>query len=202
MPLDTLGLACVLGDAALLLDTLCALAAEAVRGTSVAGRDVGDETSDAPIDAIPRSLEPAAPTSAVIVETEPEKIELIPANGASTADDWVAVTSGIVVVSLCEKDIGSDGSDIVSIEWSEPKGCEAPICLGLTAYRTTATPAAVPMTMVSIVSNTILPDTPDEKSLQRVICDGVKGIIQSNQNAAHRARSFVSCMQILISDFR
>jgi len=107
------------------------------------------------------SLEPPAATSAVIVVIEPEEIELIPSTGASTTGDWVAVTSGIGAASFCKSEIEWEGREKVSIdEPPEMKDCEAPICLGLTVYRTAATPTPVPKSMVSICSKTILPVTP------------------------------------------
>ena len=102
------------------------------------------------------SLEPAAATIAVTVEIEPEEIAWTSSTGASTTGDWVAVTSGIGAASFCEKDDECDGREKVSIdEPPETKDCEAPICLGLTVYRTTATPTAVPRIMVSICSMAI-----------------------------------------------
>ncbi len=124
----------------------------------------GAENEDASNDAIAASLEPAAATSAVKVETEPEEIAWTSSTGDSTTDDWVAVTSGIGAVSFCETDVDWDGREMVSTdETPEMKDCEAPICLGLTVYRTTATPTPVPKSMVSICSKTILPVTPDDR---------------------------------------
>jgi len=108
------------------------------------------------MDAIAVSLEPAAATIAVTVEIEPEEIAWTSSTGASTTGDWVAVTSGIGAASFCEKDDECDGREKVSIdEPPETKDCEAPICLGLTVYRTAATPTAVPRSMVSICSMAI-----------------------------------------------
>ena len=47
----------------------------------------GAETADASIDEIAASLEPAAATSAVNVETEPMEIEWTSSTGASTTGD-------------------------------------------------------------------------------------------------------------------
>jgi hypothetical protein len=116
----------------------------------------GAETADASTDAIVVSLEPAAAIPAVIVDVEPEEIAWTSSTGASTTGDWVAVTSGIGAASFCEKDEDCDGREKVSIdEPPETKDCEAPMCLGLTVYRTTATPTAVPRSMVSICSMAI-----------------------------------------------
>jgi hypothetical protein len=116
----------------------------------------GAETTDASIDAIAESFDPAAATLAVIVEMEPEEIAWTSSTGASTTGDCVAVTSGIGAASFCGKDDDCDGRVKVSIdEPPETKDCEAPICLGLTEYRTTATPTAVPKSMVSICSMAI-----------------------------------------------
>jgi len=125
------------------------------------------------------SLEPPAATSAVIVVIEPEEIELIPSTGASTTGDWVAVTSGIGAASFCKSEIEWEGREKVSIdEPPETKDCEAPMCLGLTAYRTTATPTAVPRSMVSICSMAIFSVTLDDMRWRLVICGDVKGITQ------------------------
>lgn len=151
-------------------------------------REAGDDTADASIDAIAASLEPAAATSAAIVETAPEEIAWNSSTGASTTGDWVAVTSGIGATSFCESDVDWEEREKVSIdEPPETKDCEAPICLGLTAYRTTATPTPVPKSMVSICSKTILPVTPHDRCRRRVIWGGVKGISQWYQNGGHLA---------------
>lgn len=127
-------------------------------------RDAEDETADASIDAIAASLEPPAATSADIVETAPEEIAWNSSTGTSTTGDWVAVTSGIGAASFCESDVDWDGREKDSIdEPPEMKDCEAPICLGLTVYRTTATPTPVPKSMVSICSKTMLPVTPHDR---------------------------------------
>ncbi len=160
-----LDLACALEDAALFLDTLWALtAAGAVWDSTMTDADAGDETADASIDAIAASLGPAAATtSAVIVETALEEIGWNSSTGASTTGDWVAVTSGVGAASICESDVDWEGRENVSIdEPAETKDCEAPICLGLTVYRTTAAPTPVPKSMVSICSKTILPVTPHD----------------------------------------
>jgi hypothetical protein len=148
-------LACVFEDAELFLGALWLLAEDAVDSTATDVAAVA-ETADASMDAMGESLEPAAATPAVIVATEPEEIAWTSSTGASTIGDWVAVTSGIGAASFCEKDDDCDGREKVSIEEPpETKDCEAPICLGLTVYRTTATPTAVPRIMVSICSMAI-----------------------------------------------
>ena len=178
LPSTALGLACVLEDAELFLGALWLLAAEGARVLTGSDVAAGAETAGAPIGAISEPLEPTADTSAVSVETEPEEIDVIPTTGASTAEDWVAVTSGVDAASFCEA-VDWDGREMVSIdETPERKDCEAPICLGLTVYRTTATPTPVPKSMVSICSKTILPVTPNDRWPYRVICDGVKGPTQ------------------------
>jgi len=194
-------LACVLEDAALFLGALWLLAAGAGDSTvtdAAAGVDAADASmaaiagsagTDANV-AMAVSLEPAAATSAVTVETESEEIAWTSSTGASTIGDWVAVTSGIGAASFCESDVDDwEGREKVSIdEPPETKDCEAPICLGLTVYRTTATPTPVPKSMVSICSKTILPVTPDDRSRRLVICGGVKAISLEYQNATHRGR--------------
>jgi hypothetical protein len=149
-------LACDLEDAGLFLGALWLLAADEARDSTATDVAAGAETADASIDAIAVSLEPAAATPAVIVEIEPEEIAWTSSTGASTTGDWVAVTSGIGAASFCEKDDECDGREKVSLdEPPEMKDCEAPICLGLTVYRTTAAPTAVPRSMVSICSMAI-----------------------------------------------
>lgn len=111
----------------------------------------GTEMVDAPTEAI-ASLEPVE-TSAGIVETAVDRIA-----GASTTGDWVAVTvtSDVGVASSLCGIAEPDGKEIVSTDDApETKDCEAPICLGLTVNRTTATPTPVPRSMVSICSKTI-----------------------------------------------
>lgn len=155
LPSTALGLACVLEDAELFLGALWLLVAEGARVLTETDLAAGAETAGATTDVIAEPLEPTAATSAVSVGTEPEEIEVIPTTGASTAEDWVAVTSGAVAASFCEN-VDWDGREMVSIdETPERKDCEAPICLGLTVYRTTATPTPVPKSMVSICSKTI-----------------------------------------------
>jgi hypothetical protein len=85
--LPALDLACVLEDAVLFLGTLWALAAEAVRDSIVTDRDAGEKAGDASIDAAAALLEPAAATSADIVETEPKEIAWNSSAGASTTGD-------------------------------------------------------------------------------------------------------------------
>jgi hypothetical protein len=139
----------------------------------------GDETADASIDAIDvAGLEPAAATSAVIVETTLEAITCASSAGASTIDGWVAVTSGIGAVEFSESITEWDVERVSIDEAPETKDCEAPTCLGLTAYRTAATPTPVPKSMVSICSKTIFAVTPDDKTLHRIICCQVKRISQ------------------------
>jgi len=159
-------LACALEDAELFLGALWLLAADEAGDSTTTDVAAGAETADASIDAIAVSLEPAAATPAVIVDIEPEEIAWTSSTGASTTGDWVAVTSGMGAASFCEKDEDCDGRVKVSIdETPETKDCEAPICLGLTVYRTTATPTAVPRIMVSICSMAIF-------LLPWMICDG------------------------------
>jgi len=164
MLLAALGLACVPEDAVLLLGALWLLAADEARDATMTDRAAGAETADASNDAIAASLELAVATSAAIVETGPEEIAWTSSTGDSTTSDWAAVTSGVGAVSLCENDVDWDGREMVSTDETPEKDCEAPICLGLTVYRTTATPTPVPKSMVSICSKTILPVTPDDRS--------------------------------------
>jgi hypothetical protein len=174
LPSTALGLACVLEDAELFLGALWLLVAEGARVLTETDLAAGAGTAGASTDATAEPLEPTA-TSADSVEKEP--IELI-STGASTAEDWVAATSGIDAGSFCV-DVDWDGRETVSIdETPERKDCEAPICLGLTVYRTTATPTPVPKSMVSICSKAILPVTPSHRWPRLVICDGVKGPTQ------------------------
>jgi hypothetical protein len=143
-------------DAELFLGALWLLVADEAGDSTATDVTAGAETADASIDAIATSLEPAAATPEVIVEIEPKEIAWTSSTGASTTGDWVAVTSGIGAGSFCEKDDDCDGRVKVSIdEPPETKDCEAPMCLGLTVYRTTATPTAVPKSMVSICSMAI-----------------------------------------------
>jgi hypothetical protein len=172
-------LACVLEDAELFLGALWLLAAAEAGDSTATDVAAGAETADASIDAIATSLEPAAATPEVIVEIEPEEIEWTSSTGATTTGDWVAVTSGIGAASFCEKDDDCDGRVKVSIdEPPETRDCEAPMCLGLTVYRTTAIPTAVPKSMVSICSMAIFSVTLDDRLRRLVICGGVKGITQ------------------------
>jgi hypothetical protein len=59
----------------------------------VTGSDAGEATADTSTDEIAVSLEPAAATSAVIVETELEEIEWTSSAGAPTAGDSAATDS-------------------------------------------------------------------------------------------------------------
>jgi hypothetical protein len=149
-------LACALGDAELFLGALWLLAADEVWDSTATEVAAGAETADASMDAIAASLGPAAAAPAGMEVIETEEIAWTSSAGASTTVDWVAVTSGIGAASLCGDDEDCDGREKVSIdEPPETKDCEAPMCLGLTAYRTTATPTAVPRIMVSICSMAI-----------------------------------------------
>jgi len=151
-------------------------------------RGAGERTAGASIDAIATSLETAAGISAATVETEPEEIAWNSSTGASTTVGWITLTSGIGAASLCE-DVDWDGREMVSMdETPAPKDCEAPTRLGLTKYRTAATPTPVPKRMVSICSKTMLSFTPDERWRGRMICGGVKGISQWNQKGGRRKR--------------
>ena len=90
----TLGLACVLEGAELLLGALWLLGADGALEVAVTVLAAGAESEDASNGAAAASLGPATATSAVAVETMPDEIAST-STGASTADDRVAVTSGV-----------------------------------------------------------------------------------------------------------
>src|SRR6266513_3803792 len=142
--LPALGLL-VLGDAALLLGALWALAAGAVRDSLVTESAEGDETADPSIDAIAASLDPAVAISADVVGTVPKERN---SRGASTAVDWAAVATGVGATSASETDVDGEGNVKVFEEPPETTDCEAPNSLDLTAYRTTAAPTPAPRSMV------------------------------------------------------
>jgi hypothetical protein len=81
-----------LGDAALLLDALGALAARAVRDSLVLEEAELDGVADASIDAIAASLDPAVAISADVVGTVPKERN---SSGASTTGDRAAVATGV-----------------------------------------------------------------------------------------------------------
>jgi hypothetical protein len=158
-----LGLDCVREDAPFFLGALGLLTADEAGESRVTDVAAGAETVDASIDAIAVSIEPAAgaATSAVIVGTDIEEIAWTSSTtGASTIGDWVAVTSGMGAAVICESEVDDEegeDTDMASMEETpDTKDCEATLCLGLTAYRTTATPAPVTRSMVSICSKTML----------------------------------------------
>jgi hypothetical protein len=185
LPSTALGLACALEDAELFLGALWLLAAEGARVLTEADLAAGAETAGASSDAIAESLEPTAATSAVSVETEPEEIAVIPTTGGSTTAVWVAVASGAGAASFWEN-VDWDGREMVSTdETPERKDCEALICLGLTAYRTTATPTPVPKSTVSICSKTILPVTPGMTGGHFVSFANVSKVLHNGINLRH-----------------
>jgi len=142
----------VLGDAALLLGALGALAAGAVRDSLVTEVAEGDETADSSIDAIAASLDPAVAISADVVGTVPKERN---SRGASTAGEWAAVATGVGATSTSETDVDWEGNVKVFDEPPETTDCEAPNSLDLTAYRTKATPTPAPRSMVRICSYAI-----------------------------------------------
>jgi hypothetical protein len=122
--------------------------------------DLGGETATgASIDA-KNSLVLAAGTSAAIVETELGENELN-STGASATVDRAGGDA-----SLCQK-VDWDGSEMVSIDETPENVCEAMYCLGLTVYRTRATPPAVPKRMVSICSKTMPSKSASGRHLRR-----------------------------------
>jgi hypothetical protein len=140
----------VLGDDALLLGALGALAVLAVRDSLVLEEAELDGLADASIDAIAASLAPAVAVSVDVVGTVPKERT---SSGASTTGDRVAVAKGVRATTACETDVDWDGTVKVSIdEPPETTDCEAPNSLDLTAYRTTATPTPAPRSMVKICS--------------------------------------------------
>jgi hypothetical protein len=140
----------VLGDAALLLGALGALAVLAVRDSLVLEEAELDGLADASIDAIAASLAPAAAVSADVVGTVPKERN---SSGASTTGDRVAAANGVGATTICETDVAWDRTVKVSIdEPPEATDCEAPNSLDLIAYRTTATPTPAPRSMVKICS--------------------------------------------------
>jgi len=139
----------VLGDAPVLLDALGALA-RAVRDSPATDVPEGRETTDASIDAIAASPDPAVAISADVVGTGPK--ERKSPTGASTCGGCVAATS-VGATPICETDVDWEGTVNVSIdEPPESVDCEAPNSLDLTAYRTTATPTPAPRSIVRICS--------------------------------------------------
>jgi hypothetical protein len=138
-----------LGDAPVLLDALGALA-RAVRDSPATDVAEGRETTDASIDAIAASLDPAVAVSADVVGTGPK--ERKSPTGASTCGGCVAAATGVGAMSICETDVDWEGTVKVLDEPPETIDREAPNSLDLTAYRTTAIPTPAPRSMVRICS--------------------------------------------------
>ena len=136
----------------LFLGALWAFGAVAVRTSLSTEGDVGDEAADASIDATAEFLAVAL-TSAEVVGTEPKENAWNSSTGASTTGDNVAVTSDLVAATFCETEVVRDATEKVSTgEPPAPTDHKAPTSLDLTAYRTTATAAPAPRSMVRICS--------------------------------------------------
>jgi hypothetical protein len=154
----TLGLACAPDAVTLLLGALVALGIADVREAARLDLDLVEATTGA-------SLALTATGSAVSVGTELEEVVLNSWTGASTTGSGdAATTTGSA--TLC---VTIDPREIVSI-------VEARDCLGLTVYRTIATPAAVPRRMVTICSKTM-----GDRRRRVIFWDGVKAPAQGNQ---------------------
>jgi hypothetical protein len=172
----------VLEVAVLLLGALWLLVADEVREPSANVPAAGAEKAGAPTDAVLAPLEAGAASSAVTVETAAGMTETDSGTGVSTTADWGAIAVGVGAASFVSREAEMDWTDEVPIdETPETSACGAIVCLGLTVYRTAATPTPVPKSMVSICSKTIFLVTPDDLSLDDVKCEQVKALTQGNQ---------------------
>jgi hypothetical protein len=139
---------CVLA-AAPFLGTRCALPAE----LRDAAATWGDEVDGAAVESMGAPPDPLEATSADAVGTGPTENEWNSTTGASATGNGAAVTLGIGDASFCETEVEWDGTVNASVpELLETSDREAPASLDLSAYRTTATPAAVPRSAVRICS--------------------------------------------------